>query len=92
MPQLDQELTLINRERMETTGVQKVVSFDDQEIILETGIGPLILRGEGMHITHLDLTAGDLVVEGLITSLEYSEQRGKKIRARGKNILERLIK
>jgi hypothetical protein len=45
-----------------------------------------------MHITHLDLTAGDLIVEGLITSLEYIEQHSKKIRARGKSILERLIK
>ncbi|HHV34516.1 MAG TPA: sporulation protein YabP [Syntrophomonadaceae bacterium] len=92
MSQPGQELTLSNRERLETSGVQKVISFDEQEINLETVIGSLILRGEGMHITHLDLTAGDLVVEGLITSLEYSEQRSKKIRARGKNILERLIK
>jgi len=92
VPQTDQELTLTNRERVETTGVQKVVSFDEHEIMLETSIGPLSLRGEGMHITHLDLTAGEMVIEGQITSLEYSEQRGKKIRAKGKNILERLIK
>jgi sporulation protein YabP len=92
LPQQDQELTLVNRERIRTTGVQQVVSFDEQEIILETGIGNLVLKGEGMHITHLDLTAGELMVEGLITSLEFSEQRGKKIKAKGKNILERLIK
>ena len=92
MPQLNQELTLTNRELMQTTGVQKVVSFDDQEIILETGIGLLVLHGEDMHITHLDLIAGDLIVEGLIISLEFSDDRGKKIKAKGKNILERLIR
>ncbi len=92
MPQSGQELILSGRGRLEATGVQQVVSFDDQEIIVETGIGPLVLRGEGMHITHLDLTAGDLIVEGSITSLEYSEQRGKKMKARGKNIFERLLK
>jgi sporulation protein YabP len=92
LSQQGQELTLTNRERMEASGVQKVISFDEQEINLETVVGSLILRGEGMHITHLDLTAGDLVVEGLITSLEYIEQHSKKIRARGKSILERLIK
>lgn len=92
MSQPGQELTLTNRERLGTSGVQKVISFDEQQINLETVIGSLILRGEGMHITHLDLSAGDLVVEGLIVSLEYVEQRGKKIRARSKNILERLIK
>ncbi|HHY40116.1 MAG TPA: sporulation protein YabP [Syntrophaceticus sp.] len=92
MPQQDQELILTNRESLRTTGVQQVVSFDEQEIVLETGIGNLILKGDGMHITHLDLTAGELVVEGLITSLEFSEQRGKKIKAKGKSILQRLIK
>ncbi|MGI6404921.1 MAG: sporulation protein YabP [Syntrophaceticus sp.] len=92
MPQLNQELTLTNREVLQTTGVQKVVSFDDHEIILETGIGLLVLHGEELHITHLDLTAGDLIVEGLIISLEFCEERGKKIKAKGKNILERLIK
>jgi sporulation protein YabP len=46
LPQLNQELTLTNREVLQTTGVQKVVSFDDHEIILETGIGLLVLHGE----------------------------------------------
>ncbi len=92
MPESNQELTLTNRERLEATGVHQVVSFDAGEIILETQIGLLILRGEGMHITHLDLGAGELVVQGLITSLEYSEERGKKLKAKGKNILERLLK
>ncbi len=87
-----QELTLTDRERMEASGVIKVMSFDEQEINLETVIGTLLLRGEGMHISHLDLTAGELVVEGLITSLEYIEQQGKKIRAKGKNIFERLVR
>lgn len=92
MSQQNQELTLTNRERIRTTGVQQVVSFDEREIVLETGIGNLILKGDGMHIIHLDLTSGELIVEGLITSLEFSEERGKKIKAKGKNILQRLIK
>ncbi len=92
MPGTNQEVTITNRERLEATGVLQVVSFDAGEIVLETQIGLLILRGEGMHITHLDLTAGELMVQGLITSLEYSEHRGKKLKAKGKNILERLLR
>jgi sporulation protein YabP len=87
-----QEVHLTKREKLAASGVLQVVSFDAGEIVLETDSGILILKGEGMHITHLDLAAGDLVVEGLITGLEYTEERGKKIKARGKNILERLIK
>lgn len=92
MPQPGQDVTLTNRERLETTGVQKVVTFDEREIVLETVIGSLVLRGEGLHITHLDLTAGELVAEGLIASLEYIEQKSKKIKLKGKNILDRLLK
>ncbi|HHW41789.1 MAG TPA: sporulation protein YabP [Syntrophomonadaceae bacterium] len=92
MPQTGQQLMLSNREKLEATGVQQVVSFDDREIVLETQIGVLVLKGEGMSITHLDLGAGELVVQGLLTSLEYSEDRGKKLKAKGKNILDRLLK
>jgi sporulation protein YabP len=92
MPQENQELTLTNRERFQATGVNQVGTFDEEEIVLETGIGTLILKGQGMHITHLDLAAGELVVEGTIAALEYSEQYSKKIRAKGKNIIDRLLK
>lgn len=51
MSQQGQELTLTNRERMEASGVQKVISFDEQEINLETVVGSLILRG-GRHAHH----------------------------------------
>jgi sporulation protein YabP len=72
--------------------VLQVISFDDGEIILETEMGTLALRGEEMSITHLDLTAGEIAVQGSIAAMEYREQRGKKIKEKGKNILERLIK
>ncbi len=92
MQQTGQQLILTNREKLEATGVHQVVSFDDREIVLETQIGVLVLKGEGMNITHLDLGAGELVVHGLLTSMEYTEDRGKKLKAKGKNILDRLLK
>lgn len=92
MPQTEQQLILTDREKLEATGVIRVVSFDDGEIVLETVNGSLVLKGEDMHITHLDLAAGELIVQGMITSLEYSEQRSKKLKAKGKNILDRLLK
>jgi sporulation protein YabP len=92
MPDAPHELTLTERSRFLATGVLQVISFDDGEILLETLRGVLMLRGEEMNITRLDLTAGEIAVEGTISALEYREQRSKKIREKGKNILERLIK
>lgn len=92
MPETQHELTLTGRSRFLATGVQQVVSFDDGEVLLETAMGTLALRGDEMHITHLDLTAGEIAVQGSIAALEYREQRSKKIKEKGKNILERLLK
>ncbi len=92
MPEPQHELTLTNRSRFLASGVLQVISFDDGEILLETQLGTLVLRGEDMHITHLDLTAGEIAVQGSIIAAEYREQRGKKIKEKGKNILERLIR
>lgn len=92
MSQGGQQLTLTNRERLDATGIHQVVSFDDREIVLETEFGVLVIKGEGMNITHLDLEAGELVVQGLLTTLEYVEDRGKKLKTKGKHILDRLLK
>ncbi len=92
MPQERQQLSLTNRERLEATGVRQVISFDEKEIALDTEFGILVLKGEGMNITHLDLGSGELVVQGLLTSIEYAEDRGKRLKARGKQIIERLFR
>ncbi|HAA89084.1 MAG: Sporulation protein YabP [Thermoanaerobacterales bacterium 50_218] len=88
----DQKLVLTNRKKLEATGVLQILSYDAEEINLETGIGLLVLKGEGMVVTHLDLDQGEVVVQGLLNEIVYSEDRGKKIKAKGKNILERLLK
>ncbi len=92
MPELRHELTLTGRSRFLATGVLQVVSFDDGEILLETEMGTLVVRGEEMHITRLDLTAGEVAIQGSVAALEYREQRSKKIKEKGKNILDRLLK
>jgi sporulation protein YabP len=92
MPEPQHELTLTGRSRFLATGVLQVISFDDGEILLETEMGTLILRGGEMSITRLDLTAGEIAVQGSVSALEYRDQRSKKMKEKGKNILERLIK
>ncbi|MEG6520646.1 sporulation protein YabP [Desulfotomaculum sp. 1211_IL3151] len=86
-------LTIEGRKTLQLEGVQHVGSFDEQEITLDTNMGFLQLRGEGMHITHLNLDEGSLVVEGYINGLEYIEgksTRGNK--SRGKGLINRILK
>jgi sporulation protein YabP len=87
---LNQKLTLVDRKQLELEGVRHVGSFDEREIILDTTMGALYLKGEGLHISKLNLDQGTLSVQGYISSLEYKE--GKSARGKGKNMLSRLMK
>ena len=83
-------LIINNRETLDVTGVVHVDSFDDEEVILETELGLLAIRGEDLHIKHLNLEKGELAIEGLILELAYSDDR--RFRDRGKGLFERLFK
>jgi len=70
---INQTLLLENREKLCVTGVIDVESFNDQSIIAITDIGVLIVRGAELHINKLNLDSNELIVEGDIYSMEYSD-------------------
>ncbi|MDI7248386.1 MAG: sporulation protein YabP [Bacillota bacterium] len=76
------------RETITVDGVNNVESFDDQEVVLETTAGMLMLRGKEFHIKQLNLDEGNLTIEGYLAGLEYAEEMGKKARS----FLGRLLK
>lgn len=85
----EQKLTLIDRKRLDLEGVRHVGNFDEREIVLDTTMGVLFLKGEGLNITKLNLDEGTLSVQGFISSMEYREG---SVKGKGKNMLSRLIK
>ncbi len=87
----EHSLLLVDRNTLEISGVQKVNTFDEEEIILETVMGYLYVQGEQLHVSMLNLDQGKVVVEGNIINMEYKPE-AKDIKARGKNILSRLLK
>ncbi len=86
----NQKLSLFERKYLELEGVRHVGNFDEQEIVLDTNLGTLYLKGEGLHITKLNLDDGTVSIQGFINSIEYKEV--KSARTRGKNILSRIMK
>jgi len=87
----EHSLILSNRRNMEISGVNNVNTFDEEEIILETSMGHLIILGQELHISMLNLDEGKVNIEGNVISIEYKAQ-GTDIKAKGKNILSRLLK
>ena len=69
-----QNLLLENREKLTISGVNDVLSFDDQIVILETQLGLLTVKGENLRINRLSLDNEEVVVEGEINNLMYTEK------------------
>ena len=55
-------IVLEEREKLRVTGVSDVQSFDEEQVLLETAKGMLIVRGQGLHVEKLQLDAGETVV------------------------------
>ena len=73
-----QNLILENREKLSISGVLDVLSFDDQIVILETELGLLTVKGENLRINKLSLDTSEVIVDGEIYGLNYSEKDPEK--------------
>ena len=80
-------LTLEGREKLIVSGVEDVDRFDENEIVMHTAEGTLIVTGEGLHIDKLSLDGGELHVDGRVESLSYEDA----LAPRGGGLLTRLF-
>jgi sporulation protein YabP len=70
-----QNLILENRGKLSISGVLDVLSFDDQVVIVETELGLLTVKGENLRINKLSIDTSEVIVEGDISSLTYSDSK-----------------
>ena len=84
------KLILNNRRTCNLTGVNDVLSFDENEIILATEQGMLMIKGNELHVNRLTLDKGEVDIDGRIDSFTYSEQ--SNMGAKGESLLSRLFK
>ena len=84
------KLLLTNRRTCNISGVNDVLSFDVNEILLETEQGMLMIKGNELHVSRLSLDKGEVDVDGRIDSFTYSENAGYG--AKGETLLARLFK
>ncbi|MBD5089210.1 MAG: sporulation protein YabP [Clostridiales bacterium] len=68
------KIIMTNRNMISLTGVNDVMSFDANEILLDTVQGMLLLRGEELHVNRLSLERGEVDVDGKVDSLAYAEE------------------
>ena len=71
------------------SGVLDVLSFDDQIVIVETELGLLTIKGENLKINKLSIDTEEVIVEGEIINLGYSEKDDEK---KGGSFLNKIFK
>ena len=84
------KVLLANRKNGAFSGVVDVLSFDVAEILLETELGMLLIKGHDLHVNRLSLEKGEIDIEGRIDSLTYSEP--KNVAKQSESLLGRLFK
>ncbi len=67
------KIVLAGRKNCTITGVNDVLSFDINEVLLETEQGMLMIKGTELHVSRLSLDKGEVDVEGNVDSLTYSD-------------------
>ena len=84
------KLVVNNRKTSMVTGVLDVLSFDLNEVLLETEQGMLMVKGKDLHVNRLSLEKGEVDLTGHIDSVAYSDIH--KTAKKGENFFEKLFK
>lgn len=74
----DHKVSFVGRNDGSITGIKDVLSFDANEIILDTSMGMLMIKGAELHVTSLTVEKGEVKIGGRIDSFVYSEPHSNK--------------
>ena len=66
-------LAIDGRERLTATGIRRVDFFSDELITAQTDLGQLNIKGEALHIENLNSDTGDMLVQGKVAAVSYTE-------------------
>ena len=72
------EVKMTDRKNIFLTGIKKIVSFDSEEFLIESNMGDILLKGEGLELVKLDTTDGNVKIKGKINSMTYEEGKSNK--------------
>ncbi len=61
-----------DRKKFTLTGVNDVLSFDENTIMLQTALGKLAIKGESLKLGQFDTQKGDISGTGKIYALVYT--------------------
>lgn len=82
--------TMQNRQDVKLTGIREVVSFDENQVVLDTDLGLLTITGKELRVGRLTVEKGEADLTGSVDSLTYSSNEA--YRRAGESLFARLFK
>ena len=68
-------ISIAERKNILVTGVKKIESFDNEEFLMDTTLGFLVIKGSELEIIKLDTYQGNVSIKGNVDSLSYVNKR-----------------
>ena len=71
----ESRVTLDDRKSIVVTGVKKIDSFNTTEFLMDTVLGNMSIKGNGLEIVKLDTYQGNVSIKGVIDSVTYKDEK-----------------
>ena len=71
------QVTLINRENLAISGVERVYETNENKIQLKVAGSNLLINGQNLNIARLDVESGNVNIEGKVNELKYFTRDNK---------------
>lgn len=83
------EVKITDRGIISLTGINKISSFDNEEFLMESNMGIILIKGSNLEIIKLDTHDGNVRLKGKINSLTYLDSAKKQ---KEESIIAKLFK
>ena len=83
------EVKFTDRSIISLSGIKKINSFDNEEFLMESTMGIILLKGEKLEIIKLDTHDGNVRIKGRINSFTYIDNHKK---SKEESLLAKLFK
>ena len=83
------EVKMVDRANILITGINKIISFDDEEFLMESVLGNIHLKGSELELIKLDTNDGNVKIKGKINTFNYLDSKEK---SKENGVLSKLFK
>jgi sporulation protein YabP len=73
-----QEIKLIDRALIYLSGIDRIIKFDSDEFFMDSVMGLLTVKGEGLEVVKLDTHDGIVSIKGKVNSIVYDDEKKKE--------------